>query len=62
MDPVIGIITLVILVALYFLPSIIAKKTGHRQFLAILVANIIFGWTGLGWALLLVWSFMKEKA
>jgi hypothetical protein len=36
--------------ALYFVPSIIAKARDHHQFGTILVLNIFLGWTFIGWS------------
>ena len=42
--------------ALYFMPTIVAANRGHRNTLAIGVANLFFGWTFIGWVLCLVWA------
>jgi len=44
---------------IYFLPSIIAHRDGHKQAAAILVLNIFLGWTILGWIGALVWAFTE---
>ena len=41
----------VLVVAVYFLPSIIARVNGVRS--SIYVINLFFGWTGLGWLIAL---------
>jgi hypothetical protein len=43
---------------LYFLPSII----GHRKqaFAGILVVNLLFGWTVVGWIVALIWACVAE--
>jgi hypothetical protein len=38
-------------VAVYFLPSIIARVNGVHS--SIYVINLLFGWTGLGWLIAL---------
>ena len=50
----------VLTVVWYFLPSIIAFKRGHLNRNAILILNILLGWTGLGWIGALVWSFTSS--
>jgi len=45
-----------LLVALYFLPSIVAYSRSHRQAGAITVLNLLLGWTVLGWILAIVWA------
>lgn len=47
-------LTAVVLVG--FLPSIIAFARRHHNRIAILVLNVLLGWTLIGWVLALVWS------
>jgi hypothetical protein len=44
----------------YFLPAIIAHRRAHRNFVAIIVLNIVAGWTFVGWVVALVWSLVRE--
>lgn len=61
LDAVPAIIVLTIfLIALYFLPAIIANQRNHRNFVAILVVNVFFGWTILGWFAALIWSLTND--
>jgi hypothetical protein len=46
----------VAVVALHFLPGIIATRRHHRSALAIWLVNIFFGWTLIGWVIALVWA------
>lgn len=41
---------------LYLGPTVIALVRGHLSALAISVANLLLGWTGLGWVACLIWS------
>lgn len=41
---------------LYFLPTIIAIRRGHRA-TGIFVLNLLFGWTVIGWIAMLAWAF-----
>ncbi len=41
---------------LYFLPSIVSSSRRHHNHLAIVMLNLLLGWTGLGWCLALVWA------
>ena len=50
------LVLLTIVLALAFLPSIVAFVCRHHNRYAILVLNILLGWTVVGWALALVWS------
>jgi hypothetical protein len=40
------------------LPTIIAVVRHHRNTLAIVLVNIFLGWTGVGWLVALIWSFV----
>lgn len=57
-DDIVGLVAVLCLlaVALYFLPSIIAFRRRHPNRYAILVVNLLFGGTGIGWLGCLVWS------
>jgi hypothetical protein len=49
-------IHLMILLAIYFLPAIIA---GHRHLhdrTAITLLNLLLGWTFIGWVVALIWA------
>ncbi len=52
-----GLATLVVRVFLYFVPTVIAGARHHHQTGAILVLNLLLGWTLLGWIAALVWAF-----
>lgn len=57
----IGIFLISCLIFFYFLPSYIAKVRKHRNFGPILLVNILTGWTFLGWAAALIWSFTSNN-
>lgn len=44
---------------IYISPTLVAMARGHRNRLAILVLNILLGWTVVGWVLLLIWSLAE---
>ena len=44
------------LIAVYFLPSLIASKRDHHQGGAIVMINLFLGWTLIGWVLALAMS------
>ena len=44
------------LLTFYFLPTLIALGRGHHQRTAILLLNLLLGWTFLGWVGALVWA------
>jgi Superinfection immunity protein len=45
-----------ILLAVYFLPFLVALARHNVSTGGILVVNLLFGWTGIGWVLALVWA------
>ena len=47
-------LTLLVITALYFVPSIIARN--KRDFAAIFIVNLLFGWTFIGWIIALIWA------
>jgi TM2 domain-containing membrane protein YozV len=50
-------VTLAVLTAIYFLPTIIRAHRGHGA-AGTFVLNILFGWTGIGWLALLLWALL----
>ena len=44
-----------------FLPSFVAFAREHESRVLLLVLNIFFGWTGVGWIVLLIWAFAGKK-
>lgn len=53
----------VVLLAAYFIPTIIALLRGHAYTGVILALNVFAGWTGLGWLAAMVWAvWPAEKA
>jgi hypothetical protein len=59
-----GFLALVIVcitVYCYFLPSVIAFSKQHHQRYAILVLNILAGWTGVFWLAALIWSLTARQ-
>ena len=47
-----------LLALLYFLPTIVAAHRGHAIAL-ILLLNLFFGWTVIGWFIMLVWALVS---
>jgi len=45
----------------YFLPSIIAALRKKRNLAAIIILNILTGWTFIGWIAALVWSITNDS-
>lgn len=44
------------LIGLYFVPAIVAHVRRHKNQAPIFLTNLIFGWTGIGWLIAIIWS------
>lgn len=51
-----------IVIAVYFVPSIVAHFRQHHNFAAIVATNVLLGWTALGWIVALVWALTAVRA
>lgn len=47
---------LLLALALYFVPFIVASKRRKRNVVAIFWLNFFLGWTVVGWVIALVWA------
>ena len=56
------LVGLLLSVAFYFLPSILAGLRGTRRQLGIFLLNLLLGWTLVGWVVALVWAAAEERA
>jgi len=56
---ILELLLVVLIFAIYFLPSLIAFLRQHKNSLAIFLLNLFLGWTVLGWVVSLVWSVIK---
>ena len=56
-----GLVIFAILIFLYFLPSVIAYKRTHRNFLAIFVLNLFLGTTFVGWVGAFIWAVINDR-
>jgi len=46
----------IVVLAVYFIPAIIASMRKHHQTMAITLTNVLLGWTVIGWIVALIWS------
>ena len=53
-------IILLIVLAFYFIPSLIAATRSGKRRSAIFVLNIFLGWTLVGWVVALVWALTDD--
>lgn len=54
-------VLLIGLIAGYFLPTLIAAVRNHHNANAIMLLNLLLGWTFLGWVAALVWSATAKQ-
>jgi len=63
MDPIIAIGLMffyaILSFVIYFIPSLIAISTNHRNKLPIFILNLFFGWSLIGWVVALIWVLYK---
>lgn len=45
-----------VILFVYLLPTTIAMIRGHHNTFAIMLLNVLLGWTFVGWVVSLVWS------
>ncbi|MBK7037388.1 MAG: superinfection immunity protein [Bacteroidetes bacterium] len=50
---------IIIVVAFYFLPSIMAYRKSF--FGQVFLLNLLLGWTVLGWIIAIIWAVKVEK-
>ena len=53
---------LLVIVALYFLPVLVAVLRRHHQLAPIVVVNVFLGWTYVGWVIALAWAVSHLKS
>lgn len=62
MDDLVGNLLKTLLVfALYFVPTIVAKNRKHRNYYALFMANLLLGWTVIGWIVCLIWAMLNQS-
>lgn len=55
------IITWFLLLGIYFLPTYIAYRKQKKNAMAIMVTNVLVGWTGIGWLAVLIWALIEDR-
>ena len=61
MEVLSALIVLLLFVAAYFLPTVVAGFRGHKNTLAIFLLNLFLGWTLFGWLGALIWSVLAQQ-
>ena len=53
---ILGLMGLMIMFFIYFLPAFISILRRHRDIMAITFLNLLAGWTFIGWLIAFIWS------
>ncbi|MEA2370417.1 MAG: hypothetical protein QOH12_811 [Solirubrobacteraceae bacterium] len=56
-----GSVLVLLLICLYFVPTVVAVKRAHHQLSAILIVNVFLGWTFIGWVVALAMAFTQVE-
>ncbi|WP_051233949.1 superinfection immunity protein [Halomonas halocynthiae] len=59
--PIHPLLALALVVAVYFIPMIIAAWRNMLNALAISALNVVAGWTFVGWVAALVWACLDKR-
>jgi len=57
-----GIVVMLIMTCIYFLPTIVAGLGKKRNVAGIAVLNLFLAWTMIGWVGALVWAVVEKEA
>lgn len=55
-----SVFLLIILALIYLLPTIIAFSRGHASRWGIFATNLLLGWSGIIWLVVLIWSLSNK--
>ena len=56
-----GLLFLILLIGIFFLPARIAYSKNTRNKRMILLFNLFLGWTLISWFIILVWAIKEEE-
>lgn len=56
-----GGILIALAAALYLVPALVAFRRHAEPRVAILLLNLVLGWTGLVWIALLIWAYQARR-
>lgn len=57
---VLGILEIIAIIVIYFVPSFIAEKRKKKSKTAIIALNFFLGWTFIGWLVSLIWALAAD--
>lgn len=52
---------IILILALYFVPTLIAAIKGKSNSVAIFALNLILGWTFIGWLVAFIWALTNDN-
>lgn len=55
----ISLLSLILMLLIYFAPTIVAGIRGNKNTLAIFLLDLLLGWTVIGWIAALIWAVKK---
>lgn len=58
-EMILGVIFLLFIFSLYFMPTLVAVQKKKINVPAIFILNLFFGWTMIGWVGALIWAYCK---
>lgn len=61
METVGSILILIIALAIWLVPVLIASVRKHQQVGPIVIVTVLTGWTGIGWIVALAWSLSSTQ-
>lgn len=47
-------------IAIYVLPTVVAKMNNRPNFKSIFLLNLLLGWSLIGWGVALIWAARKD--
>jgi hypothetical protein len=51
----------IVVIYIYFLPSVFAVKFNHSKYSSIFIINLFLGWALIPWVLTLAWAFSESN-
>lgn len=55
------VITFLLIFVLYFIPTLIAILNKKKSKAAIIILNVLTGWSFIGWIIALIWALTKDE-
>ena len=60
MRELIGLLAILIIIAIYFLPTFVAFQRRYRNRISVFIIDLFLGWTLVGWVVALALSFIND--